>query len=274
MKEHLLTQLKHAEASHGQFHFCHSYYNNSAPDLCSVANQNHLKNKNNYWGLPYDHNLITSIPRYINASPMKFKTHSYIAAQGPRTNTIADFWWMILEENSSLIVSVTNEQEKRATFNGFKFNRFWPDTGSESYDDVTVTLLSCSLLQEWNDGREEKIRERRFHVQKGDKELQVTHLHMENWPDNGVIHPESLISLATHTDNVFTDGPITVHCAAGVGRTGTFIAYHSLLNELQLEPKIDLPARVAEMRKLRWGAVVSAPEQYHLIINALRLALS
>ena len=83
---------------------------------------------------------------------------------------------------------------------------------------------------------------------------------MENWPDTGVIQPTSLLALSQHALK-WDQEAIIVHCAAGVGRTGTFIAFHSLYCELleQLQsnqPKIDVVNRVKEMRSLRWGAVV------------------
>lgn len=278
LKEHLAK----AKQAHHQFNFCYTYYNQLTPEMCSIANHpdNLPKNKENFWGFPYDHNLITSIPDYINASPMEFNNRRYIAAQGPRTNTFSSFWNMIVEEKCSLIVSVTNEREEGKPMGfQFKFNRFWPNAGIENYGEVKVLLHEEQLVQEWNDGREEKIRLRKFLVTRGDYEATVTHLHMENWPDNGVVHPESLLALSKCADVVHTSGPIVVHCAAGVGRTGTFIAFHSLYHDLmeQLtqdqDPTLDIPGRIHEMRKLRWGAMVADIKQYELLIDTLELAL-
>lgn len=271
----LLKQLQKAAEARTQLHFCsNGYYNVHTSEICSVANspENSPKNLHNRWGLPYDHNLVSSIPDYINASPMEFNSRRYIAAQGPRSNTFAEFWNMVVEEKSSLIVSVTNEYEDNNNgYLGFKFNRFWPDCGSENYGTVIVLLHEEQLAKEWDDGRHEKIRKRRLKVQRGNHEQMVTHLHMENWPDNGVIHPESLIALRKVADEDHAGGPIVVHCAAGVGRTGTFIAYHSLYHDLQSEhPEFDIPERVHQMRKLRWGAMISDGAQYELLLEALK----
>lgn len=280
--KNIKEQLLKAKEAHHQFKFCPSYYNHHLPEKCSIANHpdNFLKNKGNFWGFPYDHNLISSIPEYINASPMKFNTRCYIAAQGPRTNTLPAFWEMIIEEKCSLIISVTNEREEGKPIGfRFKFNRFWPDFGFKTYGKVKVMLHEEQLAHKWNDGREEKIRVRKFAVSRGTHETFVTHVHMENWPDNGVVLPESLVTLSKWADSVYTSGPIVVHCAAGVGRTGTFIAFHSLYHDLmqQLsqgqEPAIDVPNRIHEMRKLRWGAMVADLKQYELIIDALLLQI-
>ncbi len=268
----LLRQLAEAAMAHDQFHFA-KYYNLNTSEACLVATANLAKNMHNRWGLPYDHNLITSIEDYINASPMRFDHHHYIAAQGPRANTFSEFWNMVVEEKSSMIITVTNEREDRKDYLSFKFDRYWPLSGSTTYGDVTVLLHEEQLLEEWNDGRKEKLRLRRYNVSKGSTESTVTHLHMENWPDNGVIHPESLIKLREHTDLNFRSGPIIVHCAAGVGRTGTFIAYHSLFHDYKNNLTLDLPARVHAMRKLRWGAMISDIKQYELVLDALKQSL-
>lgn len=272
----ILEQLAKAREAHDQFHFCGGYYSFHKPEDCSIATNsvNINKNLHNIWGLPYDHNLITSIQGYINASPMHFNKHHYIAAQGPRANTFAEFWNMVIEENSSLIISVTNEREERKGYLGFKFDRFWPVSGSATYGDVTVMLHEEQLIEEWDDGRNEKLRLRRYQVKKDSFESTITHLHMENWPDNGVIHPESLVKLSHHADQNFQTGPIIVHCAAGVGRTGTFIAYHSLFHDYNQQLALDIPGRVHAMRKLRWGAMISDIKQYELVLEALKLSLT
>lgn len=277
----LLQQLAMAAEAHNQFHFS-GYYSQHSPDVCSIATNPHNETKNihNRWGLPYDYNLITSIQDYINASPMHFNKHRYIAAQGPRANTFTEFWNMVVEENSSLIITVTNEREERKDYLNFKFDRYWPLSGSTTYGDVTVMLHEEQLIEEWHDGRKEKLRLRRYQVKKASFETTITHLHMENWPDNGIIHPESLVQLAHHADQNFRAGPIIVHCAAGVGRTGTFIAYHSLFHDYreqlaeQKTPLLDIPGRVHAMRKLRWGAMISDIKQYELVLDALKLSLA
>lgn len=277
----LLEQLAKAAEAHNQFHFS-GYYNLHNPEVCSIATNESNKGKNihNRWGLPYDHNLITSIQDYINASPMDFNKYRYIASQGPRENTFTEFWNMVVEENSSLIITVTNEREERKDYQGFKFDRYWPLSGSTSYGDVSVMLHEEQLLEEWQDGREEKLRLRRYQVKKGAFESTIAHLHMENWPDNGVIHPESLIKLSHHADQHFQTGPIIVHCAAGVGRTGTFIAYHSLFHDYndqlaaEKTPTLDITGRVHAMRKLRWGAMISDIKQYELVLEALKISLT
>jgi len=277
----LIKEVERAKQAASQFHFCEEYYQIHSPSKCSIAlhPENQIKNKQNHWGFPYDHNRILSIPSYINASPMEFNSRRYIAAQGPRDNTLAEFWHMVLAEKATLVISVTNERENTPGMGSFKFNRFWPSEGSLSYGDVRVTLVEESLLNEWNDGREEKIRMRRLLLTHENEKRAVVHLHMENWPDNGVVHPESLLQLSREANRLNDKGPIIVHCAAGVGRTGTFIAFHSLYNDLvdqssHPNPSVDIPGRVHAMRQLRWGAMIADIKQYELLLEALKLSLT
>lgn len=285
MNKALLNQLKQASSIKGRFAFCEEYYNSHQPSTCSVAHQpqNYPKNKDNRWGFPYDHNLIQSIPHYINASPMQFGQHRYIAAQGPRANTLNEFWHMVWAEDVSLVVSVTNETENRKGWNQFKFDRFWPLDGKEHFGDIAVEFLKEQVVLEW-EGRQEKLVRRSFIVTHQNQARYVTHLHMENWMDGDVIHPDSLYQLSFYADCFKKKGAIAVHCAAGVGRTGTFIAFHSLYHDLFHALKNKLPAdqggefdvlgRIDAMRKARWGAMVAELRQYHLLIDALELALS
>ena len=65
--------------------------------------------------------------------------------------------------------------------------------------------------------------------------------------------------------------PIVVHCSAGVGRTGTFIALYKLIEEYHDRKKRDLDVfnTVMEMREQRMK-MVQKPPQYVYIFQCLR----
>lgn len=283
-KEGLLEELQKAQAAANQLHFSLSYYDNFKPECCSIAlhPENHLKNTFEEWALPFDHNHVSSMAgRYINASPMQFSNRSYIATQGPVKETSAEFWHMVLLEDARFIISLTNTYEVIDGVHYKKFDQFWPsDAKTALFGNILVTHVNTTLVKEW-EGRQEKLRLRTFSVTDSSKTMTVYHYHMENWPDDGVVHKESLLCLIHEVEERYVDSPIVVHCAAGIGRTGTFIAAHSLFKDMQnmLNTKdqnkssLDVILRIQEMRKLRYGAVVASLPQYALVVDTLALAL-
>jgi protein tyrosine phosphatase len=270
--------LERAKARSSELPFCEEYYEKHSPIACQAALSNPQKNYENAWGYPYDHNMITTVSEYINASPMPIGSHRYIAAQGPRRNTQEEFWDMVWNERVSLIVTVTNEREIWGTQEHFKFDRFWPEQEDLIHRDCKLSKVREEVVKSWNDGRRECLVAREIAMHRGNAVRSCTHLQMHNWPDNGVIQPDSLIELSKQVDHYKADGSIVVHCAAGIGRTGTVIAFHSLYHDLKayLEGQslcFDPLKRVEEMRQMRWGAIVAAPEQYQLVIDALKMTL-
>ena len=101
----------------------------------------------------------------------------------------------------------------------------------------------------------------------------MTSLHVRSAPGGG--DPGHLVTLVQLTHVLLnthnTGGPLLVHCSAGVGRTGTFIAVYKLLNDYHDETKerIDPYSTVLEMRGCRMK-VVQKKEQYVYIFKCLR----
>ncbi|GAA52333.1 tyrosine-protein phosphatase non-receptor type 5 [Clonorchis sinensis] len=79
-------------------------------------------------------------------------------------------------------------------------------------------------------------------------------------------HPAGLTTPATTTSTA--DGPIIVHCSAGVGRTGCFIALCIGCAQLQREGVVDI-LRIVSRLRLDRGGMVQRNEQYEFIHHAL-----
>lgn len=103
-----------------------------------------------------------------------FKT--YIATQGCLPNTIIDYWNMIWQENTRVIVMTTKEVERGKT----KCAKYWPDPGqTKRWDDAKVTCLTESKTNDYT------LREFLFSWKNKD-ERHIYQYHFQVWPDHGM----------------------------------------------------------------------------------------
>ena len=84
---------------------------------------------------------------------------------------------------------------------------------------------------------------------------EVTHFHYTAWPDHGV--PSDATSLINFIKRVreaqphSTEVPLLVHCSAGVGRTGTFIAIDIEMQRIEAEGVVDVYGCLKKLRTHR-----------------------
>uniref|UniRef100_A0AAY4DJW9 Tyrosine-protein phosphatase non-receptor type 20 n=1 Tax=Denticeps clupeoides TaxID=299321 RepID=A0AAY4DJW9_9TELE len=146
--------------------------------------------------------------------------------------------------------------------------QYWPNQGSCRYGRVCVTLQQASVLVDYT------IRKLSLQSQGGDgcrETRMVTQMHFTGWPDFGV--PFSPISTLrflkrVRNSNPPRSGPITVHCSAGVGRTGTFIVIDAMLDMMQEEQRVDVFGFVSRIRQQR-PLLVQTEMQYEFIYKAV-----
>ncbi|XP_078533352.1 receptor-type tyrosine-protein phosphatase mu-like [Lissotriton helveticus] len=225
------------------------------------------KSKNRYKNIiPYDHSRVVLQSRsqgddYINANYIDgYKSPKYfIACQGPSPETVEDFWQMVWQEKSSLIVMLTGLVEQ----NKVKCEQYWPEQ-SDTYGHFRVTL--------WSTDMSTSHVTRTFSLQKGNApEKTVQQLHYIHWPDHGVpSRPTGLLRLVEQMNALKSpdSGPVIVHCSAGIGRTGTFIALDILLKMAQAEQKVDVFQCTRMMREKRVN-MVQTRDQYVFLYDAL-----
>ena len=219
--------------------------------------------------LPFDHTRVVLRGMgekpgddYINANYIHHEEESlgggnkpykqYIATQGCVGGTRGDFYHMIWQEKSLLVVMTTKVMERGKT----KCARYWPEVEqTEEYGGYTVTNLSEETSKDYT------LRE--FSVSKADETRRIFHYHFLGWPDHGTpedpgsvlnflhdvnIKQESLgkslnsdanlsISAQSTLSLYFSPtegaGPIVVHCSAGIGRTGTFIVIDMIIDQVR-----------------------------------------
>uniref|UniRef100_A0ABM5GDZ8 Receptor-type tyrosine-protein phosphatase O isoform X3 n=1 Tax=Pogona vitticeps TaxID=103695 RepID=A0ABM5GDZ8_9SAUR len=232
------------------------------------------RSKNRYTNiLPYDFSRVRLVSMneeegsdYINANyiPGYNSPQEYIATQGPLPETRNDFWKMVLQQKSQIIVMLTQCNEKRRV----KCDHYWPFTEEPvTYGDITVEMLSEEEQSDWV--------LRNFRISYADEVQDVMHFNYTAWPDHGVPPTNAAESILQFVQMVRqqatrSKGPIIIHCSAGVGRTGTFIALDRLLQHIRDHEFVDILGLVSDMRSYRMS-MVQTEEQFIFIHQCVQL---
>jgi len=255
------------------------------PNATTVASDTSNQRKNRYSDvLPYDHSRVVlnsatnvSGSDYINASTITDhdpRNPAYISTQGPLSHTVADFWQMVWEQGSVVLVNLTKLSDSTQAM----CHRYWPEEGSDLYHIYEVHLVSEHI---WCDD----YLVRSFYL----KNLQtnetrtVTQFHFLTWTDLGVpASAKSLLDFRRKVNKSYRGRscPIVVHCSDGSGRTGTYCLIDMVLNRMSKGAKeIDIAATLEHIRDQRMlmvktkeqfeFALASVAEEVHAILKAL-----
>ncbi|CAO4372144.1 unnamed protein product [Caenorhabditis nigoni] len=184
---------------------------------------------------------------YIHANYVNGLNTPFILSQGPTAATVVDFWRMIVHTKTAYIVMLCEVTEDGKP----KCEQYFPDKIGEmaSYGPW---VIMCST----EDDKDANIIKRTFLVKNKDngKEHVLKHLHTKSWPDRSV--PNSTLCLLRMLYIVRSaQGPVTVHCSAGIGRTGTFVAIEACLQILTDGKELDLLATCKALRNSRAGSI-------------------
>ncbi|KAG1676199.1 Receptor-type tyrosine-protein phosphatase F [Nymphon striatum] len=225
---------------------------------CAIKPDNVSKNR---YG-NYDHSRVILKSKghqagedYINAN--------YIDVS-PKPNTASDFWRMVWQEKSLAIVMLTELNEN----NKPKCCQYWPND-SKYYEDIQVMQI-----------HKEEHAEFRIHTfllrkPKSDETRRVALYQFMGWLDKSVPNDATMLlkmQRLIRAELPAVHGPIIVHCSAGVGRAGVFVAIDALLKQASQEKKIDVFNYVRKIRNQRMN-LVQTDEQYMFIHEALLEAI-
>ncbi|XP_061772585.1 tyrosine-protein phosphatase non-receptor type 6-like [Nerophis ophidion] len=192
----------------------------------------------------------------------------YIATQGCLATTVNDFWQMVWQENTRVIVMTTREVEKGRN----KCVPYWPDS-------ETPKMAGCYVVtsKSERDALDYKVRVLELApVNKPKYSRTVWHYQYRSWPDHGVPQePGAILSFLTQVnakqDECHDAGPMVIHCSAGIGRTGTIVVIDMIIgtiNTIGLNCDIDISKYIQMVREQRSG-MVQTEAQYRFIYLAV-----
>ncbi|EHB18205.1 Phosphotidylinositol phosphatase PTPRQ, partial [Heterocephalus glaber] len=202
---------------------------------------------------PYNNNRVkliadASIPGsdYINASYVSgyLCPNEFIATQGPLPGTVGDFWRMVWETRAKTLVMLTQCFEKGR----IRCHQYWPEDNKPVtfFGDIVITKLMEDIQVDWT------IRD--LKIERHGDCMTVRQCNFSGWPEHGVpenstplIHFVKLVRASRAHDTT----PMIVHCSAGVGRTGVFIALDHLTQHINDHDFVDIYGLVAELRSER-----------------------
>ncbi|XP_075882657.1 tyrosine-protein phosphatase non-receptor type 11b isoform X3 [Nelusetta ayraudi] len=244
------------------------------------------KSKNRYKNiLPFDTTRVEILEAdpdvagsdYINANYIRSVDEEgrhadegkvFIATQGCLQNTVVDFWKMLYQENTHVIVMTTKEVERSRN----KCVRYWPDLhGTKEFGKLLVRNVDERPAQDYILRKLEVTR-----LDRKEPLRYMWHFQYLSWPDHGVPDKPGgvlwFLEEVNRTQSSIPDtGPIVVHCSAGIGRTGTIIVVDILIdiiNRQGLDCDIDVPKTIQRVRQQRSG-MVQTEAQYKFIYMAV-----
>ncbi|KAI3357453.1 hypothetical protein L3Q82_015886 [Scortum barcoo] len=235
---------------------------------CKIAKLPENKSRNRYRDVsPFDHSRIClqlGTNDYINASLITVEeaNRNYILTQGPLPNTCGNFWEMVWEQRSRGVVMLNRVIEKGS----IKCAQYWPQREEKDaiFEDTNfkLTLISEDIKSYYT------VRQLELENMSTQETREILHFHYTTWPDFGV--PESPASFLNFLIKVresgclnSDQGPVVVHCSAGIGRSGTFCLVDTclLLMSSRKDPSsVRIRDVLLEMRNYRMGLIQTADQ--------------
>ncbi|KAL5016390.1 hypothetical protein ScPMuIL_005979 [Solemya velum] len=227
-----------------------------------VGNRGKCRFKSIY---PYDHSRVV-LDLEESKPDSDFINACYVDVSRPVDHTLKDFWRMVWQLDSGIIVMLTNLTE----CGQMRCVQYWPNPGApHTYGSVATRLIEEEEFANFT------VRTLGIRKKVSNPERITKQFHFTTWPDKGV--PKTVTALIDFRNKVGStrvsgQGPYIVHCSAGIGRTGTFIGLDYLINQGQSEKRVDVFNVICKMRHQRTH-LVQTHEQYEFLYDALVEAL-
>ncbi|XP_030746081.1 tyrosine-protein phosphatase non-receptor type 9-like [Sitophilus oryzae] len=195
--------------------------------------------------------------------------NAFINTQGPLPRTTVDFWRMVWEQHTLVIVMTTRAMERGRP----KCHQYWEseEGGETVYGHFGVKTLAVETDPDYT------VTTIGLTNMKTDETREVSHWQFTSWPDYGV--PSSAKAMLEFLDRVRRQQasmvsaledtwaghprgpPIVVHCSAGIGRTGTFCTLDICISRLEDIGTVDVRGTVERIRSQR-AYSIQMPDQY------------
>ncbi|CAB4028173.1 receptor-type tyrosine- phosphatase alpha isoform X3 [Paramuricea clavata] len=237
-------------------------------EACEDGSSNDNQKKNRSKLLPFDYsrvhlNEMENSTDYINASYICGYQYpvNFIATQHPLPHTVSDFWRMVHEQKSAIILAISSKEEMD------EFGSYWPEEGYASYGPINVGF----------EGKNEEFAASGFIVRNFKltdtrdsvgRSFAVTHFNFVDWSPHNLPTASSMICLLAEVEKAQRKSQntlVTVHCSDGGGRTGTFCAIVSCIERVKLENNIDLPMTLRNLHAQRKDMIQNEVSNFTLI---------
>lgn len=225
--------------------------------------------------LPFDATLVKICgSKLINANFVLQKR--YIGTQAPLAHAEEDFWRMVVEQRSQVIVMLNEVHDYLC----------YPYFPKSCFEDRRVGAANIRLVSDptivsnlsWAQSPCEETPHgyiiRKLEVLLDGITHQVTHFQYLNWRDRDKGNEGCVVSLCEKIleDKACLSTPPIIHCAAGVGRTATFIVILDQLKALQEKKEIKIKECLQSLRDPldgRYYKMVQSSTQYHFCYKVL-----
>ncbi|RPA85660.1 hypothetical protein BJ508DRAFT_166211 [Ascobolus immersus RN42] len=230
---------------------------------------------------------------YVNASPISLasadgSTKRWIATQGPLDGQFHVFWRMVWQEvrDTAVIIMLTPFKDNDLRF-ASKCSQYFPLVrGAEPmivHDDESGDNFEARLwVEEYEEDVTVKCYMRKIIMQVGYKQKTIWHFQFDSWPDHGTpketASKRALVQLIHKANSLNPDpeNPIFVHCSAGVGRSGTYIALDHFIGEiskgllpLSSSPDLDPVLETVDLLRQQRMYMVQSQDQLKFIYRTL-----
>ncbi|VDM40676.1 unnamed protein product [Toxocara canis] len=207
---------------------------------------------------------------YIHANYVStpYKQKRFICTQAPLPTTAYDFWQMVLQNGSCVILMLCdiNEDGKSKCF------EYWPRKAGTSvkFDNITVKTVIVKTMKLHSEcSGTIKIRISGLAIMVNDVFFHaVDHFQWLDWPDRGV-PPADLTPICLLNYIRKSKAPIVIHCSAGIGRAGTLIMMAYVLETIAKGQKPDRSSEILKRLRCERAYLLHSDAQYLYVHRVL-----